>query len=354
MDYQLHQRGRASIDFLIDLRVQSNVLEPQVEAAISETIANTNVDPATLSDTATVDHLQQRVLPVAQTVPEFRLLRLLREWMLDVHGHIAMDAFEQIRDEVTPTLDELTISDNNLNTIPDEQLPAYWDGYEFHRSAGGWDGHDYMGFVHGELIHYHMVGRSLAGVLHMQRVAAAQEADVAKPRSILEMGCASGQFTQALAEAYPEAFITALDLSVRQLEQTQRRANQQGYSWQLLQAAAESTGLESGNYDLVCSYAMFHELPADVAQQVMQEKFRLCKPGGRILMADVKSYRSLTDQQLWSADFWNQVVGGDPYWREYALTDFAELASAVGFENVSWQGLGEMGYPYVLTATKPE
>jgi len=283
---------------------------------------------------------------------DFRMLRLCREWMLDRHGHIAMEAFEDIRDDVTPALDELSSGSCSIE-YHNIEPPAYWDGYEFHRSAGGWDGHDYMGFVHGELVHYHMVGRSLAGVLHAQRVAAAQAVPVDNPQSILELGCASGQFTQALAETYPDASITAVDLSLRQLEQTLRRGNEQGFSWQLLQAAAEDTGLPDAQFDLVCSYAMFHELPAAAAEAVLAEMFRLLKPGGALLMADVKSYTAHDQGQLWNADYWNQVVGGDPYWREYATTDFGMLATKTGFTEVGWGGLGDYGYPFVLSARKP-
>jgi SAM-dependent methyltransferase len=298
------------------------------------------------------DAMQAQVLAEFQQSQNFRMLRLCREWMLDAHGQIAIDAFEAIRDEVAPVLDAALQGNSSLEYAATPEAPTYWEGYEFHRSAGGWDGHDYMGFVHGELIHTHMVGRSLADVLAAQRLAAVREAPCESPAKILELGCASGQFTQALAETFPDADITALDLSARQLEQTLRRGNALGSSWHLLQAPAEQSGLDDEQFDLVCSYAVFHELPNDVARQVMSEMFRMCKPGAAMLMADVKPYSSLDADGVWNADFWNQMVGGDPFWREYAMTDFVKLAELVGFTDVAWRGLGEFEYPYVLTASK--
>ncbi|MDG2154728.1 MAG: class I SAM-dependent methyltransferase [Gammaproteobacteria bacterium] len=349
--YQLQQRGRASIDFLTDLRGCSNRLEadPAV-AGINPGAIFDYPQPGTNLDFVSMQAKAVRQLSDSQA---FRVLRLCREWMLAAHGRIAMDAFAEMPVALSSALDAAKSGGSTLQHAPDLILPAYWEGYEFHRSMGGWDGHDYMGFVHGELIHFHMVGRALAGVLHAQRMAAAAAALCDSPERILEMGCASGQFTAALAETYPDACITALDLSPRQLEQTQRRGNEQGASWSLLQAAAEQTGLQSAQYDLVCSYAVFHELPRAAAEQVMAEKFRLCKVGGVLLMADVKPYSSLSAHEVWSADFWNQVVGGDPYWREYAMTDFIAMAKSSGFVDVVWQGLGQSHYPYVLTGRKP-
>ena len=352
MNYQLKQRGRASIDFLVTLRRESNALEVS-PSAIGVAINAAFAHPAFNADLG-FEKMQAEVLAKLQCFQKFRMLRLCREWMLDNHGLIAIDAFESIREELSPILDAALEGSSSLDYAKSLDSPKYWKGYEFHRSAGGWDGHDYMGFVHGELIHTHMVGRSLADALAAQRLAAAEAAPCKKPSEILELGCASGQFTQALAETFPAAEITALDLSARQLEQTLRRGNSQGFEWQLMQASAENSGLNDEQFDLVCSYAMFHELPGDVARKVMSEMFRLCKPGGAMLMADVKPYSSLDEDALWNADFWNQMVGGDPFWREYAMTDFVGLAEAVGFANVIWHGLGEFEYPYVLSAVKPQ
>ncbi len=86
----------------------------------------------------------------------------------------------------------------------------------------------------------------------------------------------------------------------------------------------------------------------------MREMFRLCKPGAAMLMADIKPFSSLDADAVWNADFWNTVVGGEPFWRECAMTNFVELAESVGFIDIAWRGLGKFEYPYVLTAVKPE
>jgi len=277
----------------------------------------------------------------------------VREWQLVKHGQIAMDAFDEIRRELEPSLKALQQGATRIDYATDLNPPAYWDGYEFHRSAGGWDGHDYMGFVHGEIIHRKMVGDTYAGVIMRQRADTAKAAPIESPEKILELGCGSGQYTTGLAAAFPNAELWGCDLSTRQLEQAQRRANHAGLHWHLFQAAAESTGLEADQFDLVTSYAMVHEQPADAIRATLEEAFRILKPGGIVFVADVTPYHVQDHYHRWKADLLNNIQGGDPYWREYAGSDLAVLARDAGLSDASWAASNEQQYPFILTARKP-
>jgi hypothetical protein len=70
------------------------------------------------------------------------------------------------------------------------------------------------------------------------------------------------------------------------------------------------------------------------------------------VIGDIKAYHAYTPYERWKNDYWNQLHGGDPYWREYASTDLAELALQAGFAEASWDGLGPNRYPFVLIARK--
>jgi len=346
MDYTLQQHGRASIEFLADLRMRSDRLETAADARV---MAN-GLDPARLPD-APVD-LQREVAPLLEALPGFRALKLCRDWTLEKHGLVAMAAFEEIRAKVSPQLDALQNSPNSVTYADNSPVPDYWNGFEFHKSAGGWDGHDYMGFVHGELIHRRMVNPNFYGLIYATRKSVAEAAPVAAPQRVLEIGCCSGQYTQGIAEVFPNAELHACDLSPRQLEQAQRYANEHGLDWRLYQADGEKTGQPDDHFDLVTSYAVFHEIPTSAAQRVLAECLRVTRPGGYNVLGDVKAYRAYARYERWKNDHWYQVHGGDPCWRAYANTDMAELALAAGFAEASWEGIGPNQYPFVLIARK--
>jgi SAM-dependent methyltransferase len=348
MDYQLHQRGQASIDFLTDLRKLSDRLEPLTD----EKAAAAGIQAADLPEQP--EELQKIVAPVLEAMPEFRILRMCRDWTLEQHGQIAMDTFEEIRAEVEPALIALQEGSTTLEYADDLNPPEYWEGFEFHKSSGGWDGHEYMGFVHGELIHRQMVNPTFAGIIYAVRKSVAEAAAFVAPRKILDVGCCSGQYTQGVAEVFPDADITACDLSAKQLEQAQRFANEHNLDWKLHQAAGEDLPFADNEFDLVTSYAVFHEMPTSAAQANLREALRVVKPGGYAVVGDVKAYHAYDNYQRWKADYWNQVHGGDPFWREYGDTNLAELALAEGFAEANWEGLGEGRYPFVLIARKGE
>jgi SAM-dependent methyltransferase len=348
MDYEIHQRGRASIDFLGDLRRLSDRLEPLTDQQAQ--------DAGILSDKLpeAPEELQQVVSPVLEAMPEFRILRMCRDWTLEQHGQIAIDAFDEIREEVVPKLNKLQSGLTELKYAEADTPPDYWDGYEFHKSTGGWDGHDYMGFVHGELIHRRMVNKHFAGIIYAIRKSVAEAARFVNPKKILDVGCCSGQYTRGVSEVFPDAEIWGCDLSPRQLEQAQRYSNEHGLNWKLFQAAGENLGLDDDQFDLITSYAMFHEIPVSASIANLREYLRVLKRGGYAVIGDVKAYHAYDNYDRWKADYWNQVHGGDPFWREYASTDMAQLALAEGFAEAKWEGLGEAQYPFVLIARKGE
>jgi ubiquinone/menaquinone biosynthesis C-methylase UbiE len=99
---------------------------------------------------------------------------------------------------------------------------------------------------------------------------------------------------------------------------------------------------------------MFHEIPLSASRANLREYLRVLKPGGYAVVGDVKAYHAFNNYDRWKNDYWNQEHGGDPFWREYANTDLAELALSEGFAEATWKGLGEGQYPFVLIARKGE
>lgn len=138
MDYSLQQRGRASVEFLVDLGIAARRLESRADRFAADMGLTADALPASL------DELHAHVTPLMQQSPDFRVFRMLREWQLDRHGWIGREAFDEISADIEERLRRFDSGPTTLAYAELPVLPDYWDGYEFHRTAGGWDGHPCM------------------------------------------------------------------------------------------------------------------------------------------------------------------------------------------------------------------
>jgi SAM-dependent methyltransferase len=347
MEFVLRQKGRAAMEFLVDLARASGSLGPRWTRELAE---------AGLTAKTLPDDLDARHAAVGRALAgsdAFATAALVGEFASVEHGRSAIAAFAESEDVLAPALDALAArGPATLEENPCLVAPSYWDGVWFHRTTGGWNGHPEMGFIHGELIHRHYVARTFPGDIFAQRARVLAMLPRKDFADVCELGTSSGHYTIALARTFPEARITGVELSMPMLRQALRVANEHGWAWRLVQAAAEDTGLPEASFDLVTSYILLHELPAEVCRAVWREAFRLTRPGGHVLMADVTPYRVLDRLGAWRAD-WLARRGGEPWWRESATLDQAEAASAAGFVDVTEGGPDGAPYPWVTMGRRP-
>ncbi len=347
MTVELRQRGRAAMDFMIDLTIASRPLAARWNADL----AAAGVTAATLPDD--LDDRHTHVDAALADSRAYGTSGLIMEFASVEHGRVAREAFDEIADVTLPRLAALAEGHATLTADPDFEAPDYFKGVWFHRTTGGWDGHPHMGFIHSELIHKTYVARNFGGDIFAQRRAVLGTLPRTDFRRILEMGTSSGHYTTALAETFPDAHITGVDLSLPMLEEARRVANAHGWAWDLHQAAGEATGFAPASFDLVTSYIIFHEMPAAAIRAAFHEAFRLLEPGGQVLMSDVTPYAAQDKLGVWRADAMAKR-GGEPYWREAASFDWAEAARDAGFVDVTAGGLNGLPYPHVVCGTKPE
>lgn len=343
----LKQRDRASVDFMGALGKSTFPLR----GAIDGDIAAKGIAADTLPDD--LDERTDVMLEALADSKAFRAQQLIGEWHARNLAATSDAAFENVKDEALEDMKRLHNGPSELHLDPDFENPDYWDGVDFHRTAGGWDSHEFAGLVHGEIIHKRMVDRLYPGGIFKQRRYVAGLAPKEHYDRILEMGSSTGHYTVALAETYPDAEITGVDLSPRTLEHSARVSNANGWAWKLYQRAAEATGFEGNSFDLVTSYILLHELPGDIVRAVFKEAFRVCKPGGDMVMSDVTRYADLDKMAEWRADF-GALMGGEPWWRESASLDLGAVAEEAGFVDVKAWGEQPMNYPYIVMGRKPE
>jgi len=346
MDFQLKQRGRASMHFLSDLAVAAARFKPRIDAEV----AARGLDESTLAEDLDA-RLRQVDAALAGSAPA-AALATLTEFSATHHGRIAAAAFEEIRSELEPRLEALMQGPTRIEPLPSSSRPAYADAAWIHRTTGGWDGHDYQGFIHGELIHREYVARTYPGDIFAQRrqiLSVLSRRDYAR---IFEIGTSSGHYTLQLAAQFPQAQIWGCDTSPRMLEQAQRAANERGLHWRLFTGSGEATGLPAASFDLVTSYIVLHEIPVEAAQAQLAEAHRLLQPGGELLFVDVTRYTALDKRAVRWAEY-NAVHGGEPFWRDAAKLDLGAAARAAGFLDVRSEGFRGAIYPWFVYGRKP-
>lgn len=337
----LSARGQSTFDFLNGVVVGLGDVSKKVDAAFAQ---QCTVDGDFLTD---IDANARRIEKQLGTHRVFRVSQLVGDWHARNHGPVAIDAFEQIEPELRPAMVAAEHGPASLTLDPDAVPPAYWDKVAFHRT-GAWDSHPDMGYIHGELVHKGMVAKLMGSDILAQRKQTAARAPRRDYADILDMGCSSGHFTNALQLVFPDARIVGVDLSPRMLEHAWRVANLHGWAWELHQADAQHTGFADASFDLAASYILLHEIPAETIRGVFAEAFRVLRPGGDMIMADVPRYGDMDALAIWKADRAARF-GGEPHWRESAQVDLAAVARDAGFVEVTTSG----PFPYVVQGHKP-
>ncbi len=170
------------------------------------------------------------------------------------------------------------------------------------------------------------------------------------PKVIADLGCSVGLSTFALQATFPGAQLTGVDLSpyflaIAQYREQQHRDRQHqeqqhqeqshtsnpAITWK--HAAAESTGLPAGSFDLVSTCLVFHELPRSAAREILTEARRLLKPGGHFTLMDMNpaapNFATMKPYVL------TLLKSTEPYLDDYFSFDVEAAIEAAGFERVS-------------------
>jgi ubiquinone/menaquinone biosynthesis C-methylase UbiE len=152
-----------------------------------------------------------------------------------------------------------------------------------------------------------------------------------EPKRILDLGCSIGQSTVAIAEAFPDAEVHAVDVGAPMLRYGHARAEAMGAAIHFSQQNAEATDFEDGSFDLVCSSAVLHETSAKAMRAIFAECHRLLRPGGVMCHVDVPGrheHLGLWDQMR--LDF-ESHYNNEPFMTSLARTDWMKVATGAGF-----------------------
>lgn len=162
--------------------------------------------------------------------------------------------------------------------------------------------------------------------------------DSVSPRQIriLDVACGTGRTLKLIRAILPQASLFGVDLSPAYLRKANELLSQiSGELPQLLQANAEELPYVDNYFHAVTSVFLFHELPATVRQTVIEQCFRVTKPGGVFIICDSIQMSDSPEMAVLMDNFSDTFH--EPYYKHYSTDNLVERLEKVGFENIEVQ-----------------
>ena len=221
--------------------------------------------------------------------------------------------FTSVIDTVERNLDTMIDDLDNHQSIGsldiDESLdiPRYLTAYDIHQQPGGY---------HSENIEKDISAGAVYDISLpiYSRNAMGEENDLLaqaiiryiddhlktfQPLDIMDMGCGIGNSTLPFSKKYPDSKVIGVDVALPCLRYAHARANALGVEAHFSQQNVEKTSYDPESFDLVTSTLLLHETSHDAVPKIIQECFRLLKPGGWMIHLDVYPFHKKEDDPLY-------------------------------------------------------
>ena len=155
------------------------------------------------------------------------------------------------------------------------------------------------------------------------RQLALQGLTIASNTQVLDLCCGSGQTTQFLVQ-YSQA-VTGLDASPLSL----KRARQNVPEAQYVEVFAEEMPFPNHQFDLVHTSVALHEMKPEQLRQILQEVYRVLKPGGIFTLID---FHRPTNPLFWPGlSLFLGLFETETAW-QLLNTDLLQVLEEIGFE----------------------
>ncbi len=153
---------------------------------------------------------------------------------------------------------------------------------------------------------------------------------------VLDIACGTGRTLSMIREMLPKASLYGADLSPAYLRKANELLTEKpGVLPQLVQANAEALPFVDDYFEATVSVFLFHELPPEARQNVINEAYRVTKPGGTFVICDSIQMMDSPEFKVAMENF--PAMFHEPYYRHYTTDDLNARLSDAGFENMSTQ-----------------
>lgn len=318
-------------DFTLGFRLMhSKALRASSAAAFERVLEREGIDPLTPLSAEDVRRLVETE-PAINIASKAWLANQQVTWKtLQDHFHANADYY----------LSEMEAADKSgpgaLELSPNLDVPAY-TRHEIHIQPGGYVGDPFAGHIY----HYgtnsfyiSVIGHNEQDQVHKATAGRLPLPEDGKVKRILDMGCGIGQMTVALKERFPDAEVWGIDVGGPMVRYGHMRANRLGVGANFAQRLAESTGFPDNYFDIVTSYIMHHELPADITRKVIAEAQRVTRPGGVYYPIDFNSGGTKSPARMMYSRWYDHRWNNEVWSLEYHSLNFTNEIAERGFNVV--------------------
>lgn len=152
---------------------------------------------------------------------------------------------------------------------------------------------------------------------------------------VLDLGTGSGRDCYITSKLVgPSGYVVGVDMTDEQLEVANKYVDYHtqkfGYSKPNIEfikgniEALDELGLEEGSFDLIISNCVVNL--AKEKQKVLNDAYKLLKPGGEMYFSDVYCERRVPEHLQYDKVLWGECLSGALYWN-----DFMNYAKKAGF-----------------------
>jgi ubiquinone/menaquinone biosynthesis C-methylase UbiE len=147
---------------------------------------------------------------------------------------------------------------------------------------------------------------------------------------VLDVGCGTGAVTiPAKKKVGINGTVVGIDPDPAMIAVARRKVNQANLEIDFRVGVIESLPFPDNTFDAVTSSLMMHHLPENLRIKGLAETFRVLKPGGRILIAEMKRPTGSALKK-----FFTSVVLHHGHVVEFGLQDLPKLLREASFEEV--------------------
>ena len=274
--------------------------------------------------------------------PAFATWSALRRMTMEQRQQAGRWTVIRQRETLNARARALTEADERLELNPALAIPRYVSAIDHHCMPGSYHteyapdditngaNYDHAGFVTtGGLLGKYSDGGGHAVVQWLRR----HMPDFA-PRKILELGGTVGHSSLPLAQAFPDAELTVVDLGAPMLRYALARAKSLGvHNIRLIQANAEDLRgvFADQSFDWVQTTMFLHELSTRALRNIFAESHRLLRPGGIVLHVEQPQYTAEMPLFEQAMRDWDAFYNNEPFWSRLHEMDLVAELTRAGF-----------------------